>query len=119
VDHFALADQRGTDIAERNQITTGTDGTPLWHQGKHVIVEVPKQSRHHPRSDSGIALREAIRPDQQGRPNDLGRGVRAGSIDVVPDEIALQFRGFHLCDLTVCTVAEASVDTVNGMSVVQ
>jgi hypothetical protein len=63
-----------------------------------------------------VASGQAVRPDQHGGAHDLGTAFRAGAVEVVADEVALQLGGLGRGDLARAAVAEPGRDPVEGQS---
>ena len=66
----------------------GADRADFRHLRVDATIEQRDEALEHGKRGAGAAAREAIRPDQQGRPHDLGRHSRADR-DGAADQDAL------------------------------
>ena len=113
VEHLGLADQRATDVGERDQITGRAARATLRDQRQDVVVEQRQQLLDQFATHARVALRQTVGAEEHRQARHLGRGDLPGAGAQEPQHVLLQLGGLLRRDLAVRAVAEPGRDAVD------
>ena len=113
VEHLGLADQRAADVGERHEVAGRAARAALGDQRQDVVVEQVQQPLDQLQPHAGVALGQAVGPEEHRRPGHLRRGDLAGAGAEEAQHVLLQGGGLGGRDLPVRAVAEAGRDPVD------
>ena len=108
-----IAGDRTSHVGKRNQVATGPARAALGDLRHDVVVEQFEQSLHQLHAHAGVALGQAVGPQQHRDPHDLWRRKRTGPATHEPEQILLQLGRLGRGDLPVRAVAQSGGHAVD------
>ena len=96
--HFALANERQTEVSQRNEVARGTKRALTIDHGRNVVVEEVDESLHRVELAARIAVAERLNLQQEHDAHDVVFDSRPYTASVTFDEVDLQLRQLMLPD---------------------
>ncbi len=116
---FADADHGGGHMGERREVARGADRALRRNDRRHAPVEHRGDAVDRLRPDAGGALREARQLQRHHEPRDRERRRLADAGGVRQHDVALKFCEIGLVDPHGAELAEAGVDSVDGLAALE